>query len=117
MIKKPEMGTQINRKVWVTVTDILRFATPIMCAVITTLTAFGLHTLNGYEEKQRQIFHAQDNQSKSLNEINTKLAVLLERESFSAARTEEARVNLDALTKVANKNASDIQVIYARLNK
>lgn len=115
MKKRLGMASQVNRKVWITIIDCLRIITPILCVVITTISGIGLYALKGYEAKQTRTANAIEKQSGQLNEINTKLAVLIERESFGTARVEETRTELAALTKIANRNATDIQVLYSKV--
>jgi len=107
MIKKPDMAKQVNKKVWVTIIDLLRFATPILLFVITLM-------VTDYKDKQSRITSTLTKQTEKLDDINIKLARLLERETFGTTRIDKLDVQVTDVTKIANKNTADIQYLIAK---
>lgn len=107
------MAKQIDRKVWITVVDLLRFATPIMCVVITCLSSWGVYVINQYESHIKTQDEASAEHTTQLNNINMKLAVLIEGKEYEKAEADKFSQHLDSLdNKVIN-----LQVEFAKLER
>lgn len=109
MIKTPRMAKQIDRKVWVSITSLLRFATPLMCAIITGLCAVAISMINNYESRMERQAQVEAMNTQQLNDINLKLAVFIEDYKQVAINTTDI--------KSLNTAVNSLQIQFARLDR
>lgn len=101
-------------KAWFTVRDIVRFATMVMCAILTGMVSLLIYFAESYEHREELRDQALATHTVQLAEINNKLTTVLDKQDSSGIDITTNKQAILILNQAINRNTTDIQVLFTK---